>query len=148
MTDTPYVAPTFVNDNSPALNATNMNNLAQAVQKLGVANGGTGKTSITDGAIVVGNGTDAVDELTGTGALYATTNKNPQFGTLPPSCGGTGVTSLSALRAVISVFQVATYTPTDTHSLWIDPRDNTLAFYYVDPQTGVGAWRKIVGVFG
>lgn len=142
MADTPYVAPTFVNNNAPALNADNMNNLAKAVQKLGVANGGTGKTSITDGAIVVGNGTDAVDELTGTGALYATTNKNPQFGTLPASCGGTGVTSLAQLRATINLIQIRGDAPNDTNCLWINPNDNTLNYYYN------GSWRKTLGVFG
>lgn len=61
---------------------------------LGVAKGGSGKTSLTAGAILKGNGTSGIAELTGTGAVYATTNKSPTFGTLPVSCGGIGQTTL------------------------------------------------------
>jgi hypothetical protein len=142
MADTPYVAPTFVNNNAPALNADNMNNLAQAVQRLGVANGGTGATEITEGAIVIGNGTDTIEELSGTGAVYATTYGQPEFGTLPPSCGGTGLTSLASLRANLGLIQIRGTAPTDTNSLWIRPSDNTLHYYYK------GEWRTISGTFG
>ena len=61
---------------------------------LSVAKGGSGKTSLTSGAILKGNGTSGIAELTGTGAVYATTNKSPVFGTLPVSCGGIGQTTL------------------------------------------------------
>jgi hypothetical protein len=137
-----YTAPTFVNNNTPAINATNLNNLAKAVESLGIENGGTGKSSFTDGAILVGNGTDPVDELTGTGAVYATAQGSPQFGTLPVNCGGTGYTSLASLRANIAVFQIRGTAPNDTNSLWINPNDNSLSYYYN------GSWRKIVGVYG
>ena len=137
-----YTAPTFVNDSLPSINATNLNNLAKAVESLGVENGGTGCNTFTDGAILVGDGADPVDELVGTGAVYATTSGSPQFGTLPTSCGGTGYTSLASLRANIAVFQVRTTAPNDTNSLWINPSDNTISYYYS------GSWRKIVGVFG
>lgn len=60
---------------------------------LGVARGGTGKSSVTSGALLKGNGTSAMSEVTGTGALHATTSGSPTFGTLPLSCGGTGMTS-------------------------------------------------------
>ena len=139
---TPYSAPTFINDNTPAINATNLNNLAKAVESLGVANGGTGNNTFTNGGILVGDGTDPVGDITGTGALYATSSGNPQFGTLPASCGGTGYTSLASLRANIAIYQVRTTAPTDTNSLWINPNDNTISYYYG------GSWRKIVGVFG
>lgn len=137
-----YTAPTFVNNNTPAINATNLNNLAKAVESLGVENGGTGCNTFTDGAILVGDGTDPVDELVGTGAVYATTSGNPQFGTLPASCGGTGYTSLASLRANIAVYQIRNTAPNDTNSLWINPDDNTISYYHN------GTWKKTVGVFG
>ena len=137
-----YTAPTFVNNNTPAINATNLNNLAKAVESLGVENGGTGNSSFTEGAILVGDGSNPVDELKGTGAVFATVSGNPEMGTLPVSCGGTGYTSLASLRANIAIFQIRTTQPNDTNSLWINPNDNTLSYYYN------GSWRKVVGVFG
>lgn len=65
---------------------------------LPVAGGGTGKATITSGAILKGNGTGAIAEITGTGALYAATSGSPQFGTLPVAQGGTGQTTLAGLR--------------------------------------------------
>lgn len=44
-----YTAPTFVNDSAPALNANNMNDLAQNVENLQVANGGTGRQTLKIG---------------------------------------------------------------------------------------------------
>lgn len=63
----------------------------------GVARGGTGKSSVTSGAILKGNGTSALAEISGTGALYATTKNSPAFGTLPISCGGTGMTEAPSM---------------------------------------------------
>lgn len=60
---------------------------------IGVARGGTGKASVTRGALLKGNGTSAMGEITGAGALHATTSGNPIFGTLPLTCGGTGMTA-------------------------------------------------------
>lgn len=137
-----YTAPTFVNNNTPAINATNLNALAQAVESLQVPNGGTGNNTFASGAILIGDGTNPVDELVGSGAVYATTSGDPKFGTLPASCGGTGYTSIASLRANIAVFQIRGNAPSDTNSLWINPNDNSLSYYYG------GSWRKIVGVFG
>ena len=58
-----------------------------------VTNGGTGKTKVTKGALVVGDDINALTELSGVGALYAATSKNPVFGTLPVSLGGTSAIS-------------------------------------------------------
>ena len=140
-----YTAPTFVNDSQPSLNAENMNNLAQAVELLGVENGGTGASIIASGGIVVGAGTQPVETVFGTGALYSTSNGDPTFGTLPVSCGGTGYTTIAALRANIKVFEIRTTEegePDDTNTLWINPDNNSVSYYYN------GSWRKIVGVFG
>ena len=62
---------------------------------LGVANGGTGKSTHTANAVLTGNGTSAVKNVaTASGALYATaTNGAPKFGTLPVAQGGTGLTA-------------------------------------------------------
>lgn len=61
----------------------------------GVARGGTGQSSHTANAVLTGNGTNAVNNVsTANGAFYATTNGGAAtFGTLPIAQGGTGVTS-------------------------------------------------------
>lgn len=141
-----YTNPNFQNNNTPALNATNLNDLANAVQNLGVENGGTGKSSITSGAIVTGNGTGAVGELSGTGAVYATQTGSPQFGTLPVSCGGTGVVTLDALREAMNLsnagFVIQSSAPSATNVLWIDTTNSTLKYY------NGSNWIPIRGVFG
>ena len=59
---------------------------------LGIARGGTGKSTHTANAVLTGNGTSAVNNVaTADGALYATgANEAPTFGTLPLAQGGTG----------------------------------------------------------
>lgn len=141
-----YTAPTFVNDNTPAINATNLNNLAKAVESLGVENGGTGNSSFTEGAILVGDGTDPVAEVYGSGALYATTQGDPQFGTLPVSCGGTGATTLEQFKANLGLtnagFVIQNSAPSVTTVLWIDTTNGTIKYY-----NGT-SWIPIVGVYG
>lgn len=61
-----------------------------------VAHGGTGQSDLKSGALLKGNGTDAVGMIDGTGAVYATTSGDPKFGTLPVSMGGTGKTSFTS----------------------------------------------------
>lgn len=140
-----YTNPNFVNNNTPAINATNLNNLANAVQNLGVENGGTGKNSITSGALVKGNGTSAVGEVLGTGALYSETSGSPQFGTLPVNCGGTGVVTLDALKSALGLanagFVVSDTEPQDTNVLWIDSTNSTMKYY-----NGT-SWVAIRGVY-
>lgn len=137
-----YVAPTFVNEEAPPINASNLNNLVQAVEKLGVENGGTGQTTLYSGAIITGNGTSPVGNLHGVGAVYASADGSPQFGVLPRQFGGTGVTTMSALRDALYVFKIQVSAPSDTNVLWINPTNSTLSYYYND------AWHKILGVFG
>lgn len=55
-----------------------------------VAHGGTGQKIFTAGALLKGNGTDAVGMVTGTGALFSRTSGSPEFGTLPVAMGGLG----------------------------------------------------------
>lgn len=140
-----YTAPTFVNDSAPALNANNMNDLAQNVENLQVANGGTGRQTLTSGAILTGNGANPVGQLTGTGAVYATSNGNPTMGTLPVSCGGTGATSLDALRTALGLstagFVVQASAPSDTTKLWINSTNSTMNYY------NGSRWVAIRGVF-
>ena len=141
-----YTAPTFVNDNTPAINATNLNNLAKAVESLGVENGGTGNSSFTEGAILVGDGTDPVTEVYGSGALYATTQGDPQFGTLPVSCGGTGATTLEQFKANLGLtnagFVIQNSAPSVTTVLWIDTTNGTIKYY------NGSSWIPCVGVYG
>ena len=128
-----YTNPNFQNNNTPAINATNLNNLANAVQNLTVPNGGTGKTSITSGALVKGNGANAVGEVIGTGALYSATSGSPQFGTLPVNCGGTGVVTLDALKSAMGLanagFVVSNTAPQVTTVLWIDSTNSIMKYH-------------------
>lgn len=68
-----------------------------------VGNGGTGRTTNTANAVLTGNGTSAVKNVTTkSGALYATaTNGAAQFGTLPVAQGGTGSTSAADARTAL-----------------------------------------------
>lgn len=65
--------------------------------QVSVQNGGTGKDSLTSHNVLIGNGTSQLTLVQPQqGAFYATGNAvDPQFGTLPVNCGGTGQTSLS-----------------------------------------------------
>ena len=140
-----YVSPVWNNDSIPPIDADNLNDLSTAVENLQVENGGTGVTTLDEGGVLLGNGTSAVQTLVGTGAFFATSNGNPQFGTLPISCGGTGATTQDAARAALGLtnsrYVVQTSQPTDTTVLWIDPTDSTMSYYYE------GEWHKICGVF-
>lgn len=88
-----------------------------------VAQGGTGKNSLTPNALLVGNGTEpvkmiALDEgsipvanntngiqgLKGVGAIFATTEGIPEFGVLPISAGGTGANTVTAARQNLDVY--------------------------------------------
>lgn len=141
-----YTAPTFVNNNTPAINATNLNNLAKAVESLGVENGGTGNASFADGAILLGDGTNPIDELTGTGAVFATQSGSPQMGTLPVSCGGTGATTIAQLKENLGLtnagFVIQSTAPSITTVLWIDTNNGTMKYY------NGSNWIPIVGTYG
>lgn len=142
----PYSNPNWVNGGVPAIDQDNLNDISNTLELVPVDNGGTGKTSITSGAIVEGNGTSAVQELLGTGAVYATTSGSPQFGTLPVSCGGTGVTTLAQLKTDMGLSKagwVAQGTaPGDTSVLWIDTANNNVMKFW-----NGSAWKTITGAF-
>ena len=105
-----YVAPTFVNGSSPAINASELNAMAQTLQQVGIENGGTGATSaaaartalgITPaniGALATSGGTIS-GNLTVSGSLtvgtYATT--------VPISAGGTGQTTVAGARNALGL---------------------------------------------
>ena len=76
----------------------NADNISSGIVK--VPNGGTGKSSLTQNAVMLGNGESAIKTISpASGALYATSNTGmPTFGTLPVAQGGTGVTSAQAER--------------------------------------------------
>lgn len=141
-----YTNPNFRDNTTPALSAENMNNLANAVALSVVQNGGTGRTTLTSGAILYGAGTNAVGLLLGTGAIYATASGSPQYGTLPVSCGGTGVTSLSTLKTNLGLgnagFLIQSSAPSDHTKLWINSSNSTLNYW------NGSSWIAIRGVFG
>lgn len=87
----------------PHLSATNNPHhvtFAQVIAEGGlvdVAHGGTGKTTLSSGGLLKGNGSGAVNTVSGVGALFALTAGSPIFGVLPVSAGGTGVSSAPAV---------------------------------------------------
>lgn len=76
---------------------------------LTVPNGGTGADTLTANAILAGNGTSAVNQVTtADGALYATsTNGAASFGTLPIAQGGTGATTAAVALTNLGAFPIA-----------------------------------------
>jgi hypothetical protein len=60
-------------------------NAVKMLQKVPVAQGGTGQTALTSNAILAGNNTSDINMIvTADGALYATAANGPaSFGTLP-----------------------------------------------------------------
>lgn len=141
-----YTNPNFRDNTTPALSAENMNNLANAVALSVVANGGTGRSTLTTGAILYGQGQNAVGLLLGTGAVFATSSGAPKMGTLPVSCGGTGVTNLSTLKASMGLnnagFLIQSSQPSDHSKLWINSSNSTLNYW------NGSSWIAIRGVFG
>lgn len=88
-----------------------------------VAQGGTGRATLTANALIIGNGTEQVKmvsiskggivigdetngvaELLGTGAIFAEASGAPKFGTLPIKYGGTGATTAAAARTNLDVY--------------------------------------------
>ena len=141
-----YSNPGWRNNTEPAIDADALNNLSNAVQNLSVQNGGTGKSSVTSGALLKGNGTDPLQEISGTGALYADTNNVPQFGVLPVTCGGTGASTVNGIRSALGLtksgFVVSSTAPSDTNVLWIDAGHNNVLKFYQS-----GQWKACCAVF-
>lgn len=88
-----------------------------------VAQGGTGRNTLTVNALLIGNGTEAVKMveiangdlvignsengitgLKGTGILYAATSGVPQFGVAPITVGGTGANNAQEARNNLDVY--------------------------------------------
>lgn len=88
-----------------------------------VAQGGTGRSDLTvnailvgdgtnqvkmislaEGALAIGDATNGVAGLLGTGALFADTSGIPQFGTLPLTAGGLGATTAQGARDNLDVY--------------------------------------------
>ena len=78
------------------------------VTKNAVLIGGENNTvkavAIAAGSVVVGDATNGIKGVNGTGALFATTSGAPSFGTLPLSAGGTGATTAAAARTNLDVY--------------------------------------------
>ncbi len=125
-----YSNPNFVNNDTPAINATNLNNLASAVELLGVPNGGTGNTTFPSDSVLLGNGTNAIKTVN----------------VLPVAQGGTGSNSIAGLKTSLDLGFTKLYkqssAPSDTNGVWFNTSNYTLNIYYS------GSWRSVVGVFG
>ncbi len=69
---------------------------------LSVLRGGTGLSSPTHGAVMLGQGSNALRAYSWRGALYSQGDNNPRSGTLPVIYGGTGCTSLTDLATALA----------------------------------------------
>lgn len=69
---------------------------------LSVLRGGTGLSSPTNGAVILGQGSNPLRAFSWSGALYSSGTNNPRSGTLPVAYGGTGCTSLTALATALA----------------------------------------------
>lgn len=91
--------------------------------------------AIAAGSVVIGDATNGVKGINGTGALYATTSGAPSFGTLPLSAGGTGATTAAAARTNLDVYSkgetnnkidevtTVSYTATLAQANWVHSGD-------------------------
>ena len=94
---------TFV-DVDDVLTAADSNGLTKNAILVGGENNTVRAIAITAGSVVIGDATNGVKGINGTGALYATTSGAPSFGTLPISAGGTGATTTAAARTNLDVY--------------------------------------------
>lgn len=69
---------------------------------LSALRGGTGLSSPTNGAVILGQGSNPLRAFSWSGALYSSGTNNPRSGTLPVAYGGTGCTSLTALATALA----------------------------------------------
>lgn len=69
---------------------------------LSALRGGTGLSSPTNGAVILGQGSNPLRAFSWSGALYSIGTNNPRSGTLPVAYGGTGCTSLTALATALA----------------------------------------------
>lgn len=94
---------TFV-DVDDVLTAADDNGLTKNAILVGGENNTVRAIAIAAGSVVIGDATDGIKGINGTGALYATTSGAPSFGTLPISVGGTGATTAAAARINLDVY--------------------------------------------
>ena len=94
---------TFV-DVDDVLTAADDNGLTKNAILVGGENNTVRVIAIAAGSVVIGDATNGVKGINGTGALYATTSGAPSFGTLPISAGGTGATTAAAARTNLDVY--------------------------------------------
>lgn len=94
---------TFV-DVDDVLTAADSNGLTKNAILVGGENNTVRAIAIAAGSVVIGDSTNGVKGINGTGALYATTSGAPSFGTLPISVGGTGATTAAAARTNLDVY--------------------------------------------
>ena len=94
---------TFV-DVDDVLTAADDNGLTKNAILVGGENNTVRAIAIAAGSVGMGDATNGVKGINGTGALYATTSGAPSFGTLPISAGGTGATTAAAARTNLDVY--------------------------------------------
>ena len=124
-----------------ATSAANMSNVTEGILK--VSYGGTGVSSRTVNAVLLGNGANAIEQVaSAAGAFYSTgTNEVPKYGTLPVDKGGTGNTSITANAVVLGNAGNALKSVASASGAFYSTGANTLPKYGTLPiaQGGTGA---------
>lgn len=102
-----YVAPTWVNDTSPYINASEMQAMCDTIELSPIANGGTGATTASGaltnlGAMPIAN---AKSKGSANTPVYGNSNGvlTPISSAIPVALGGTGATTLAGIRNAIGL---------------------------------------------
>lgn len=90
---------------------------------IGVASGGTGRSTLTAHGVLIGEGTAAINQTSagasGQPLLSGGASADPNWGTLAPAAGGTGLTTITAHGVMVGegTGNVATVAPNATSGL-------------------------------
>lgn len=110
-----------------------------------VAQGGTGRATLTSNAVLTGNTTSTVNMVaTASGALYATAaNGAAKFGTLPIAQGGTGQTGTSSITTTISTVLTAASGVTVSEVQFCKWGKLAMVFIHLTPGTAINSGNEL-----
>ena len=106
-----YTNPHWVNNSNPAINATEMNAISDALEKVPIANGGTNATNAADARTNLGitlANLGAVAANGGEASNFRVNSWNANTAVLPVANGGTGANTAAGARTNLGINNVAT----------------------------------------